>query len=502
MLSNRVTRTGMSLPTSTDLYFTLRSINRVGLSVERTSAKFQIDTSPPVVVKSPTFITKNHGVSLVNGTQFDNSLITLQWQFQDLQSSIVRHQLVLEVNRNGHVAYETKEFGSQMQITLMSQNGTFLKDGDAYIAKVTSCNGARLCTTAISDTLLIDSTPPSLGGFMNTMTWINVGNETRVQLLWYGFIDHESGIHEYLISVSSSYSGNELSDGLKRVRHANYSRQTVSLTLSNKLNSNDVVVLTVIAINSVGLRSSIGKVSVILVPSDVNHTKGILTFQRHSCISHYCNNDCTCAVVGKKCLNKIKTPCKELQNVSELMLNISVNFGLASLPSSVMSSDTCFSGFWTDEDRSEKVLRYEWSIGESGESPGFGIFDRTRESLWYDNGLQKDIVYCLPAPKKLSHGQHYTLYIKAWVSENEFSIFHSKPLLVDLTPPERRRGHSVIESEGQCLEDVDYIDSFKPIKVCWENLFSEKEGEIVTYYFSGGTIPFGRYIGYHLLILY
>mgnify|MGYP005951345073 CR=1 FL=1 len=54
----------------------------------------------------------------------------------------------------------------------------------------------------------------------------------------------------------------------------------------------------------------------------------------------------------------------------------------------------------------------------------------------------------------------------------------------------------MIEAEGHCLKDVDYIDSLKPIKVCWENLFSEKEGEIVTYYFSGGTRPFGTYIRY------
>lgn len=54
----------------------------------------------------------------------------------------------------------------------------------------------------------------------------------------------------------------------------------------------------------------------------------------------------------------------------------------------------------------------------------------------------------------------------------------------------------MIEVEGYCLKDVDYIDLLKLIKVCWENLFLEKEGEIVIYYFSGGIRFFGIYIRY------
>ena len=495
MLSNRLTRTGMDLPISTALYVTIRAFNKIGLSVERTSAKFQIDISPPVLIRKPIFNTEVHKVSLINGTQFDKSLLLIEWQFQDLESSVVKQHVSLEVERNGHISFEATELGSQTHLTIVSTNKTILRDGDAHVAKITSCNGAGVCVTAISEKLLMDSTPPILGGFMNPMTWTNSGNKTKINLLWYGFEDNESGMREYRISVSKLYSGDELSNGLNIVKHSNKHQQTLSLTLTEKLNTNDMIVLTVIGMNNVGLRSDVGKVSVTLVSSNTNNTDGILVFQRHSCISHYCNNDCTCAVVGKKCTNEIKTGCTDLGNASDSMLNISVYFGLNSIPSTMSSSTRCLSGFWIDKSSLKNVLRYEWSVGENGGAPGYGLFDPTTESVWHDNGIFRNIVYCLPSHKQLHHGQYYKLYVKAWVSENEYAIFHSNPLLIDLTPPMIRQGHSVIESESnnECQRDVDYVENSKPFKVCWGGVFFEKEGKIVTYEISGGTKPFGKY---------
>lgn len=493
MLSNRVTKTGLQLPSSTDLYFTLRAFNRVGLSTVRTSAKFQVDVSPPVLIQKPEFITRYHGLSLVQGTQFDNSLITVQWRFQDLESSIVKHHVVLELTGNGHVVFKNKEIGSQTHITITSPNSTFLRDGDSYVAKITSCNGAGLCITAKSAKLLVDSSPPSLGGFMNPMSWHNTENVTMVSLAWYGFTDIESGVQKYLISVSESYSGDELSNGLISVEHSNNFQQTLSLNLSKKLDSNDIIVLTVAGINKVGLQSAVGKVSVILVPNNSNKTRGFLALQRYSCVSHYCSNDCTCAVIGKKCINKINAQCTELQNVTKTMLNISVHFGLYPLSSGMTASSSCLSGFWEKvRELKRTVMRYEWSVGESGEIPGSGIFDPTKEVVWNDVGISQTIVYCLPHNKRLHHSHRYTLYVKAWVSESEFVVFSSKPILVDITPPQARRGHSVIESEDSCVSDIDFIQTSKKFSVCWKDLFSEGQGKIVSYEFSGGTRPFGK----------
>jgi hypothetical protein len=493
MLSNRVTKTGLQLPSSIDLYFTLRAVNRVGLSTVRTSAKFQIDVSPPVLIQKPEIITKYHGLSLVQGTQFDNSLISVQWRFQDLESSILKHHVVFELTGNGHVVFENMEIGSQTQITITSPNATFLRDGDSYVAKVTSCNGAGLCSTAKSAELLVDSSPPSLGGFMNPMSWNQIGNFTMVGLTWYGFADMESGVQKYMISVSESYSGDELSNGSVSVQHSNNSQQTLSLNLSKKLSANDVIVLTVTGINNVGLKSAVGKVSVILIPSNSNKTRGFLSLQRYSCVSHYCNNDCTCAVKGKKCINKINTPCTELQNVSKYMLNISVHFGLNLLPSEMTASSSCLSGFWEVVKKVNRtVMRYEWSVGESGEIPGSGIFDPTKENVWNDVGISQTIVYCLPHTKRLHHGYRYTLYVKVWISESEFAVFSSKPILVDITPPQNRRGRSVIESVDHCANDIDFIRASQNFSVCWENLFSEGQGSLLSYEFSGGTRPFGK----------
>lgn len=62
----------------------------------------------------------------------------------------------------------------------MFLNGMFLKDGDVYIVKVISCNGVGFCMIVILDIFLIDFIFFFLGGFMNIMIWINVGNEIRV----------------------------------------------------------------------------------------------------------------------------------------------------------------------------------------------------------------------------------------------------------------------------------------------------------------------------------
>lgn len=69
------------------------------------------------------------------------------------------------------------------------------------------------------------------------------------------------------------------------------------------------------------------------------------------------------------------------------MLNILVYFGFVFFFVLIMLSVICFLGFWIDEDWLKKVLCYEWSIGESGEGLGYGIFDLKKESVWYDNGF-------------------------------------------------------------------------------------------------------------------
>lgn len=491
MLSNRITRTGLSLPNSTNLYLTVRAFNRVGLFTERSSPKFQIDSSPPTVIVRPEFITD--GLSLVNDTQFDNSVIKVRWQFEDLESSIIRHHVIIEVNKNGHVILEENDIGSERQLMITSINETILTSGDSYIAKVSACNGAGLCTTEISYHLLVDSSPPTLGGFKNPMSWHNIGHITRVHLAWYGFDDFESGLSEYHISVSQSYSGDELSNGSVIVKHSIKGQQSLALNLSTEISNNDIIVLSITAVNNVGLRSTTGKVSVILIASDVTHMRGYLKLQRYSCVSHYCNNDCTCAVIGQKCVNKINVPCREITDSSELRPTISVHFGSLGKPAKITSSSRCISGYWEKNGNSPgSVLRYEWSLGETGASPGSGIFDRTKENIWNDIGLNTYIVYCLPREKVLNHEQHYTLYVKAWMSESDFLIFSSTPLLVDLTPPTIKRGRSVIESEDNCESDIDFIEISRPFLICWNGVFTEGQTYITSYDFSAGTRPFGK----------
>ena len=362
-----------------------------------------------------------------------------------------------------------------------------MRDGDKYTAWVTACNAAGLCNHSASDEIVIDSSPPRSGGFHKGMTWELQRSQTRLNLLWYGFVDVESDVQTYYIEVSRNYSGSELSNGTVEVSHHNATIQNSSLVLNDKVTANEKIVLTVWAKNGVGLKSDSGKVTVTLVATDSKRQRGMLRIERHSCDSHYCNGDCTCAVVGLKCLSGDKMGnCSEMTNTYS---NVRVRLGTPGSPQSITASSKCLSLFWTIDDAVDNILRYEWSMGLSDEEYGAGIFDKLSENTWYDVGKQNYVAHCLPHDRALVHRGSYVGYIRAWYDHNKYKTFTSDPIVVDHTPPTIRRGSSVKESVDGCLSDVDYLNDTHSFNVCWSKVFTEREGCIIKYSLYAGTMP-------------
>lgn len=492
------------MPSNTGLYATVKAYNKNNESASSSSRRFYVDLSPPELSIKPAFLTNYLSVDN-NKNQWEKSILRLAWQFYDSESSIIRHIVTLSTHHEGHTPIENIELGHENNLTVHLDGKNWLQNGDRYKATVTACNAAGLCSTAQTEDLLIDSTPPHLGGFKPPLTWqnifdINMEVKCIVNLTWYGFHDQESGIKTFYIGVGRTFTENELSAGLVK-----FDTETlegglnISITLNEPLASNDKIVLSIVAENMVGLRSSIGRVTVLALASSVSHSHdksgGILELEKHSCDVHFCNKDCTCSVIGKVCTETSTTlSCKPTKSTLSTTSDVyvSVYGGLPSSPQTITASSSCISTHWLVEKGISKIKRFEWTAGIKNGKPGEGIVDLLSERPWIDVGKEQLKIQCLPLNRTLEHGTEYIAYVKVWVEMDTFLTFKSQPIMVDHTPPGVTRGKFVIDSDMACLSDYDFIDKTDHITACWEGVFNEYQGRIVYYTVGLGTTPKGK----------
>jgi hypothetical protein len=487
LLTERATKTSVNLPENKDLYVIVKAYNQVGLYSQQSSEKFQVDTTPPVEDIAP-YIDYSQ-FSHRPGTQYDNSVLIARWKFTEKESFIISNEIILKSHNNGKTIKDVYTQGNENNITIKLEDKDVLKSGDSYSVQISSCNAAGLCTHGISDSVVIDSSPPQIGGFQNTMKWKNYHNTTQILLLWYGFTDLHTGIEKYGISVSNSFTGSELSSGIIYANHVNSETQTLSLNLTRVLSETEDIILSVFALNKAGLRSKISKTTVSLVADNIKQDRGFLQIQRYLCRTHTCNNDCTCSVKGNKCnLDFGSNACTRSNNETEIT---SVNFGFGESSANVSLSSACVFAHWAVKDLT-KIQRFEWSIGVSNAYPGAGVFDRNTENVWQENGHLTNTTFCVNNRKKLVHGESYVFYVRGWLSGDTYVDKQSSPLLIDTTEPTIRRGKSIKETLFKCSEDdIDILNSTSDILVCWDGVFLDRGGPIVKYAISAGSFPFG-----------
>ena len=349
------------------------------------------------------------------------------------------------------------------------------------------------------DDILIDSTPPHLGGFKPPMSWQNFLNGTNqvsciLNLTWYGFHDQESGIRKFYVSVGRTYTDNDLTNGLIEIDSAaNTKEHNASITLTDGLNPNEKIVASIIAENYAGLKSPIGRVTLLALASSSNilssNVNGMLELEKHSCDIHFCNKDCTCAVVGKVC-SEVQTnmTCHNM-NISSENISVRVYGGMAREAQNITASSACLAGHWYVDEGKQIIKRFEWTLGIKGERYGEGIFDLINERPWMDVGKLLNGIHCLPPNRSLEHSTEYLIYVKAWVEMDRYLIFTSPPIMVDHYPPASRSGRFVKDSDIWCKIDYDFIDWTDRIMACWDEVFNEGQGHIIYYVVGLGTQP-------------
>ncbi|KAL3857352.1 hypothetical protein ACJMK2_012028 [Sinanodonta woodiana] len=495
LLANEIFRSGLNIPEKKLVFVMVRSVNNAGLVATGISTPFQIDSTPPVLMERPKFVLSGMQVSHREGTQWENSLIRLQWKFADNESRITRHIIKLVTHHDGRVEQERIEITNEERLTIQLKEDSRLRSGDRYIAYVTACNGAGLCTNSSTESLLIDSSPPHLGGFKPPMSWENTPNGTLINLTWYGFKDIESSIDTYFLQISRTYSGNELSNGVITVAAEDSDIQNISVFINGTIHTGNDVILSIWAMNGVRLRSPIGRVTVTALSTDSYGSTGILKLQKHSCVSHYCNNDCTCAAIGKYCQITINdTTClnKDVSSSGNASPHIIVLGGMQQEHQNLSASSTCLSCHWVVlQNGSLDILRYEWSLGLRAGNPGDGIFEGAFERRWEDIGMETQVTYCLPYPRKFINDEEYVFYVKAWFSKTLSGIFKSPPIKIDTSAPTVLRGKFIVESLDNCKTDAEFIRNLTYVSICWDKSFQDSQSGILRYELMAGTSPYG-----------
>ncbi|KAH3802480.1 hypothetical protein DPMN_156158 [Dreissena polymorpha] len=503
-LSNRLLHTSIiisniTLPINISLIATVWAFNGVGMIAAKASDMFIIDDTPPVVLKAPNFLLKYNSA---NGKplQWEKSILRLEWEFKDDISPIVRHEICLKTHHEGHTPVERLVLGSERHVTVSLDGTNWLNDGDKYYAIVTSCNAAGLCFSERTSDLLIDSTPPHLGGFKPPLTWTNnnnaLGNKvTNVTLTWYGFHDQESGIENYYVTVSRSYSFSEISNGVIKIKNSNQNESVqTSFVLTESITPDESIILSIWAQNNVGLNSSVARVTVNVLSETPSNEIGILEIEKHSCDIHFCNKECTCAVIDRPCVEvNTNVTCTDIARTDTQNQNLrtyDIFGGLAGEILNVSASSACLSGHWLQTNRgstAEIMHRFEWSIGVHGYVIGEGVYDLKLENPWTDVGQRLEFIHCLPLNRSLVHEERYVVYVRAWYSESTYTVFKSAPIMIDQTPPNVRRGRYI--REGNCLQDFDFIDWTDEIMACWDDVFVEPQSFIDHFSVSLGTLP-------------
>ncbi|XP_078664145.1 uncharacterized protein LOC144907216 [Branchiostoma floridae x Branchiostoma belcheri] len=518
--------TNVSLPEKTTVYVTVTAYNRVGLAVETTSNGFIVDTSAPTVT-SPARVNQTHG-SGVEGTQIWRSAVRVTWGFGDPESLIVEQHLSLHNHHGAEVA--------NVKVTGSEQTHTFtdlaLDDGNEYVAMVTGCNGASLCTQQSTAPILIDSSPPVMGMFAvhtahaarltrhrdGWMTWTNQGSP-QLNLSWIGFSDYHCGIESMAVTVGESYGGRQyMENGEPKVLQENLLPPDDCtpgdegcvhggiVPLSRELSLYSTIYISLWAVNGVGLRSRTAHSAFTVVPSG-GSTSGSLQLVRR-CDAHSCLGHCTCAPVGQTCAVPIENPCSHLNASDSAYSTIEVydrteyrQWTEADPESDAdYTYSTCaLAASWKEVTvGSSRPYRYEWSAGIQGESVGAGLFDLIHDYVWRDVSMETHAILTLPSGESLEAGVTYTFYIRVWYDDHTYSVFQSDGITPDYTPPavsSSRKIKDLLSPEES--HDIDYMAQTTSLSTSYSSVFfdsvtSGDSSHMQRFELALGTYPGGE----------
>lgn len=492
----------MPLSSGTRVHTTVVAYNRAGLSSSSTSDGVVIDAMPPTILRQPTLITGWVG-SRFGESQFSSSALRIAWNFTDNFYSVHHYFVSITSDSRTRISIPSR---TVINADTLSLSGLALSDGKTYQAMVIGCDLAGLCTSSsLSLPVLVDSSPPIDGYFAvgsqsvanlthartvsGGMTWRNrpFRNVAELNLAFLGFSDPHSQVAEYWASVGSRFSALDLLQPtrLMPTLAANDSVEIylATVTLSRQVNVSEPLYISLWAVNSVGLSSHVVQASFMLETGARPNNGSLVLLRSPNCAMESCLGHCTCAARGGLCnqpsLPATCTPLSPTTVAADRMLRVyntvpqlSSN-ATPTIPLFTSITDKLYGRWELVVPSSQAIQRLEWSVGIQDDlmGPGAGLIDPVNGVVWRDADSSMSAVFTVLEDYPVVTGEVYVFYVRAWYNFQEYSIFTSEGVVVDVAGPVNIRGRRVREGIAQS-RDLDFSSAPSSLSIAWDRVFS------------------------------
>ncbi|KAK3581574.1 hypothetical protein CHS0354_031921 [Potamilus streckersoni] len=498
------------LPLQTLIYTTVRVYNKAGLYAEASSNGFMVDNTPPVFTKEATL--GPIGSMLLN-TLITRTTLMVEWGVYDDESFIDRQYVSIESHVGGDFNHSSIPLNGIVRDYIFTNLD--LNDGSRYYVTVWCCNGAGLCTKSTTPSILMDSTPPTMGMFaINTdhaadqrrqsPGWMTWGVYT-LNLAWLGFADVHSGIDYYNVTVGSTYMGRDLNKvpgettTLYHVSSTSIVKsegavQTFSFEITPVV-SHELIYIAVWAVNKVGMSSPVLHQAFRLVFG------GVMELVRR-CSAFSCVGHCVCAPEDEVC--SYPRPCTDKSATKKTEIKVmdvrNLRFENNEENVTYVATDTILAATWRLNGANvEKPMWYEWSVGYEYASDPQGIFDVLFDRVWHDVGQRTSVLFSITRGKKLSYGMKYSVFVRAWYANGIYAVFKSPGVIIDSAPPKTTSIQGAAVRDKLTLnqtKDIDFIKKKMTLYAEWENKFLYTTDKVSYFKIYVSTSPGGHDIHY------
>ncbi|XP_069134359.1 uncharacterized protein [Argopecten irradians] len=362
-------------------YCTVQACNGAGLCTSVSSNGFITDNSPPLPGIVHVGIDGHHSRFWPHSDS-----IQMQWfGFVDVESKIQNYEVCVRHTNNSDcdILTFTNVFLSNT-VTLP----VTLSERVSLSVEVRANNPLDMSTRSVSDTFIVDTTPPvvlspPVLGRENTNTNVTVQIDPTVVMMNWKFEDQDSPIVKQIIRMRAH------ADGHTPIENVYLSGETSHIiTLDPKHPLRPLVILTLLlwtACNEAGLCTSSTSNGLLIDPTPPQDHR-TYTMAPHSCDAAFAIRIAHVLFISEKVsLVEVDVDCTESNYTDDFDMNINIQHDGKYNDQEVLTSSACISAAWTVSGTQKHVIkRMEWSMGQQGMAVGTGIFDPLLENLWYD----------------------------------------------------------------------------------------------------------------------
>ena len=495
------------------LFVTVQAVNGAGLVTQAVSDGIAYDDAAPVVVEAPHFVpegTVAGAAFSVDGFdhQLSRNVLRMRWRFADAGGRALRYWYTVDTHHDGATVV-VDAVGLEDGAVLANLD---LREGDALYLQVTACDEAGRCTrAAAARPLLVESSAPTPGRFVDAMSWY--ANDS-VGLVWEHFSDPHTSIVAYDVEVGTMFGTDDIVPATRlaptaAAAHINVTapggsagREAVLLSTAATPQPGMLLHLAVWGVNSVGLVSRVlaAEARVMAGPDEAG---GVLQLIYHQCESIYCDQRCNCGPFGICPLSDGPVAAAASQGDCQALRGAAAAAAVPNLLFGDGQGEASGGGDDLDLQSDVHVLAAHWNgtaaagrrvqymAGYAGREPGAGVFDVSapERDTWYEGvGSRGMALFVTSTALPLAHGQRYVFYLRVWLDLTTFAEFVTDGVEIDAEGPFAGSG-SVAEGLVPTGDsEVDFTSNSTTLTVSWTDAFGAEE-DIVGYDWAIGTFP-------------